>query len=179
MNGGRDDQNGNAAGNADADARLRRRRWLYAFTGLGIAAVTAVAVVQLIKSNDDERARELLTEKPASSIVLERFELKAPKGGRAQGLVELVRKDGKTGLRMIAVRLKPSVADEVYQVSLVGGAQEDRLLGGEVVGGKGTFVARADVGADELHKFTAIEMRRVGSATTGSGKLVLRGRIPR
>ncbi|MBI4898812.1 MAG: hypothetical protein HY827_10665 [Actinobacteria bacterium] len=164
---------------SDADARRRRRRWLYAFASLGIAAVSAVAVVQLVKGNDSDHARDLLATKPTSSVVLERFELKAPNGGRAQGLVELIRKDDKTSLRMIAVRLKPSVTDEVYQVSLTGGDEDERLLGGEVVGGKGTFIARADINSEELHKYSRIEMRRVGSTTVGSGKLVLRSRIPR
>ncbi len=159
-------------------ALRRRRLWLYALVLLGLVAVAAVTLTQIKQSNDRERAQDLLTSKPSTSVVLERFELRSPAGVKAQGLVELVRRQGKTSLRMIAVRLRPSVTDEVYQVSLAGGAGDDRLLGGQAVGRKGTFLARADVSSEELHRFKTIEIRRVGSNTSGKGKLVLRANIP-
>ena len=164
-------------GLAPADVR-KRRRWLIAFSLLACLAVTSVATVRAIKTNDREKARAMVTKEVKASLVLERFELSAPNGGRAQGLVELVRREEKTSLRMIAVRLKPSIADEIYQVSLTGGSGESKLLGGEPAGAKGTFLARAEISADELHQFRRIEVRRVGSNTSGQGKLVLRARIP-
>lgn len=162
---------------SSADVR-RRRRWLLAFALLACVAVASVATVRAIKTNDREKARALVTKEVKSSVVLERFELSAPSGGRAQGLVELVRREDKTSLRMIAVRLRPSIADELYQVSLTGGSDEDKLLGGETVDSKGTFLARAEISVDELHKYRRFEVRRVGSNTSGKGKLVLRARIP-
>lgn len=150
-----------------------------AFALLGLAAIVSVAVVRLFAKSDGNQVRVAADKNSTATVVLERFEMKPPPGGRASGLAELVRNGGATSLRMIAVRLKPSVSDEVYQVSLTGGGGGDKLLGGEVVGGKGTFLARAAVGSELLHRYRRIEMRRVGSATSGQGRLVLSAEIPR
>lgn len=160
-----------------ADIVRRRRRWLYAFTLLGFMAILAVAGVRLIDETGD--GREHAGGAAQRSLVLERFELIPPARGRARGLVELVRRGDATSIRMIAVRLKQSIADEVYQVVLTRRRGADKVLGGRPVGAQGTFIARADVSAEELHRYRAIEMRRVGSVDDGRGRLVLRAVIPR
>jgi hypothetical protein len=157
----------------------RRRRWLMAFALLGLAAIVSVAAVRMFGSTDGEQARLAAESSAPSSVVLERFELMPPSGGRARGLAELVRRGTATSLRMIAVQLKPSLAGEVYQVSLVGGPGGDKLLGGEIVGGKGTFLARAVVSSELLHRYRRIEMRRIGTGASGAGKLVLGADVPR
>lgn len=169
-----------ASTSPDTPAAIRRRRrWLTAFVLLGLAAIVSIGAARLFGTTNGEQTRAAADNKAPASVVLERFELKPPSGGRARGLVELVRHGGVTSLRMIAVRLKPSLADDVYQVSLAGGGRGDKLLGGEVVGGKGTFLARAAVTSELLHRYRRIEMRLVGSATSGEGRLVLRAEIPR
>lgn len=169
-----------SSASSDRSAAIRRRRrWLTAFALLGLAAIVSVAALRMFGSTDGELARVAAENNAPSSVVLERFELMPPSGGRARGLAELVRRGAAASLRMIAVRLKPSLAGEVYQVSLVGGPGGDKLLGGEIVGGKGTFLARAVVSSELLHRYRRIEMRRIGSGAPGAGKLVLGAYIPR
>lgn len=164
---------------ADADRTVkRRRRWLTAYGALAVAAVVAVAAVQALGDSDDEKRRVSALAEPSRPVIVERFKLKPVSGARGHGLAELVRDDGESKLRVLAVRLKPSLAGESYELVLAGGRQDPKLLGNQTVGQKGAFLGQAEITVDRLHRFKRIELRRVTDGTPPEEELVLRGRIP-
>lgn len=167
----------------DDDAGLarkirRRRRWLVAYGLLAVAAVASVAAAQTLGGSKDEKKRVSALTEPSKPVIVERFKMKPASGVRGHGLAELVRKDGVSNLRVLAVRLKPSLAGESYQLVLTGGRLDPKPLGGQTVGQKGAFLGQAKITVDQLHRFTRIELRRVTDGTPPEEKLVLRAAIP-
>lgn len=161
----------------DQTAAIRfRRRMLFAFGVLALVAVVGVAAVQT--RGDDERPPAGAAVGGSAAVVVERIELKAKKTGKTRGLVEVVVRDQKTSLRMIAVKLEPTRGEEIYQVTLIGGREDEKVLGGRPVGESGTFLARAEVTSAELHRHRGIELRRVAPGDE-KGELVLDAKIPR
>lgn len=160
----------------DRAAIKRRRRWLYASAGLALIAVCAFAAIQLFSGGSKKSADRPEVKPP---VIVERFEMKAVRGQRGHGLAELVRRPTNDGLRVLAVKLRPNLDEEVYQLLLTGSGNKDKLLGSEIVGQQKTFVGEARISANELHKYTRIELRRVGRGNPPVSKLVLRGSIPR
>lgn len=165
---------------ASVDSVVRRRRlWLYALASLALLAVLSVAVVQIFAADDDPVAQREQAASAAQPTIVERFKLTAARGQKGRGIAELVRLgSGEQSLRILAIDLKPSGADEVYQAVLSGGKSQPKLLGSVVVADPGTFIGRAKIDATQLHTFRRIELRRV--AEDGSlDELVVRGAIPR
>lgn len=154
----------------------RRRRLLYAFALLALIVIAAFAVRTFFGGDDDKSA---VKPKVAPPLIVERFKLLPVGGAKGRGIAELVQRPAGDGLRVLAVKLTPSLDAQVYQLLLAGGDQSDKLLGNEVVGQEKTFVGEAKVTADELHRYTRIEMRNVTQSDPPVSKLVLRGRIPR
>lgn len=159
------------------DAIRRRRRWLIAFAGLALATIASVAAVQLLTGDEKAAQRDRALDDTARPVVLERVDLEPRRGTSRRGLAELVRRDGRTYLRMIAAGLARNIGDEVYQASLTGKG-ESRVLGSRTVDSKGIFLGQTEMTSKELHAFRRIELRIVGSGTEGSGRLILRGKIP-
>lgn len=157
----------------------RRRRWLFAFGALAVAAVISVAVVQMSGSTTETKKRTSALAEPTKPVIIERFKLTPAAGGHGRGLAELVRKDGVSNLRLLAVGLRPSLAGESYQLVLTGGRDDPKPLGGQTVGQKGAFLGQAKITIAQLHRFRRIELRRITAGTPPVEKLVLRGAIPR
>lgn len=159
----------------DASTLARRRRLLYAAAGLALLLVGVVALLTLLRSGDDtpDDKRPQL----ATPVILTRVKLTPPDGGQARGLAELLRREEKESLRVLATRLKPSAKDNWYQLQLAGGKAPARLLGSAVVGDQRVFVGESKLAISELERHTRVELRRV--TRSGGDTLVLRGRIPR
>src|SRR5262245_40625176 len=122
---------------ADANAIRRRRRVLYAVSALALVAVAVVAVLQLAGSDEKKNTGP----KPlAPPVILERILMRPVDGGSSRGLAELVRHDSRDGLRVLAVGLRRSVGDEIYQLLLTGGRSQPKVLGNQKVGEEKTFV---------------------------------------
>lgn len=167
------------SGDADSSANIkRRRRWLFAYGALAVAAVISVAAVQTLGNSKQDKRRTSALAEPTKPVIVERFRLKPVAGGRGRGLAELVRKNGVSNLRVLAVRLKPSLVGESYQLVLAGGRQDPKPLGGQTVGQKGTFLGQAKISVEALHEFRRIELRRITDGTPPDERLVLRGTIP-
>lgn len=156
----------------------RRRRLLFVYGALAVAVVVSVAVVQMLGSSKDEKKRASAVSEPTRPVIVERFKLKPASGERGHGLAELVRKDGVSNLRVLAVGLKPSLVSESYQLVLAGGRGDPTPLGNQTVGQKGTFLGQAKISVDAVHEFRRIELRRITEGTPYDDRLVLRGAIP-
>lgn len=154
-----------------------RRRWLAAFALLGVAAIVTVAGVQLFAGKEDEQKRDRALDGSARPVVLERFDLKPRRGKSRRGLAELVRRDDRTYLRIIAAGLRQTIGDQAYQASLTKRSRS-KLLGSQRVDEKGVFLGQTVIDSDQLHAFSRIELRLVGGDLSESGRLILRGEIP-
>lgn len=159
------------------EAIRRRRRWLIAFSALGLATILSVVAVQLFGGDEQAQQRDRALDDTPRSVVLERFDLEPRHGKSRRGLAEFVRRDGETYLRMIAAGLRRTYGEEVYQASLTQ-KREEKVLGSRPVTSKGVFLGETPMSSEELHSFSRIELRLVGSDLEGSGKLILRGSIP-
>src|SRR3954454_24121887 len=138
-----------------SDAIKRRRRLLYAFAGVALLVVIGFAAFQRFGGDSKKDAAKSQLKPP---VIIERFELKPVRGQSGHGLAELVRRQTGDGLRVLAVKLKPNLDDEVYQLLLAGGGGEPKLLGNEIVDQQKTFVGEAKVDSAELHKYRRIEL---------------------
>jgi hypothetical protein len=167
-----------ATGGSGREKILRRRRWLYASALLALIAV-AVAIGFSLLGGSDRKTAAAKNAASAPPIVLERIELKPVAGQSGHGLAELVRRPKSDALRVLAVKLRPSLAGEVYQLLLTGGSGGTKLLGNEVIGQNKTFIGEAKISANDMHRYSRIELRRVSEADPPVEKLVLRGSIPR
>jgi hypothetical protein len=154
----------------------QRRRLLYGFALVALVVI-GVFAVRTFFSGDDDAVK--VRPKAAAPLIVERFKLLPVAGASGRGIAELVERKTGDGLRVLAVKLKPNLDGQVYQLLLAGGGLPEKLLGNEVVGQQKTFVGEAKVTADELHKYTRIELRNVTQSDEPVSKLVLRGRIPR
>ena len=178
MANGKPSENPGESGSERSVDFKRRRRWLFAYGVLAVAVVISVAAVQVLGKSKDEKKRAAAVSEPAKSVIVERFKLKPATGEQGHGLAELVRKNGVSRLRVLAVGLKPSLVSESYQLVLAGGRQDPTPLGNQTVGQKGTFLGQATITVDAVHKFRRIELRRITEGTPYDDRLVLRGAIP-
>ncbi|MGH2906615.1 MAG: hypothetical protein ACRDKI_07575 [Solirubrobacterales bacterium] len=153
----------------------RRRRILYGFAIAVVVAIGGVALFSLLNRDDSNKKNQVA----APPLILERFVLLPAPGQSGRGLAELVKRDKNDGLRVLAVKLEPSLDEEVYQLLLVGGHSKPKLLGNEVVGPNGGFIGEAKISPETLHSYRRIELRRVGQGNPPPNKLVLRAAIPR
>ena len=161
----------------DRAAIKRRRRWLYGFAALALIAVCGFAGYQLFGGGADTKSKVKPAAKPP--VILARIELKSVPGQTGEGLGELVRRPKTDGIRVLAIKLKPTLDGEVYQLLLVGSGSASKLLGSEIVGSNKTFVGEAKIDTTELLKYSRLELRRVGQGNPPTSKLVLSGAIPR
>lgn len=152
----------------------RRRLLLYGFALLALALIVAFSATTLIGSDDEDKPEASQRMKPP--LIVERFRLTAAKGEKGRGLGELVRRENRDGLRVLAVSLRPSGRQQVYQL-LLSSNDDSRVLGNQVVGEEGTFIGEARITSAELRKFERIELRRVTEGSPPQSDLVLRGRI--
>ncbi len=152
----------------------RRRLFLYGFGLLALALIVAFSATTLIDSDDADKTESATRLKPP--LIVERFRLTATKGEKGRGLGELVRREDRDGLRVIAVGLEPSAEQQAYQLLLAGG-RDSRVLGNQVIGEEGTFIGEARITSAELREFDRIELRRVTEGSPPQSDLVLRGRI--
>lgn len=150
---------------------------MIAFSALALATIASVVAVQLFAGDDQVKQRDRALDDTPRSVVLERFDLVPRRGKSRRGLAEFVRRDEKTYLRMIAAGLRQTYGEEVYQASLARKGDE-KVLGSRSVGSKGLFLGETEMSSDELHSFSSIELRLVGSDAEGAGRLILRGSIP-
>jgi hypothetical protein len=167
-----------AAEAADRDLHLRRRRRiLYAFAGLALAIVVSVGLVDVLKSSDKaKKAKSKAT--PAQTVTVARLPLMPVRSASGRGVVALTRRAGVGYLRVLAVDLKPCLADEVYQLLLTGGGEKPKLLGNEVVDRNRTFVGQAKIEFSEVSKYRRIELHRVRQGDPPIDRTILRGKLP-
>ncbi|MGB1582725.1 MAG: hypothetical protein ACPHCI_02935 [Solirubrobacterales bacterium] len=171
------DNSADAAGANDSSrsSNIRRRRLLlYGFGVLALGLIVAFAATTLIDADDSGKSESTKRLKPP--LIVERFRLTATKGEKGRGLGELVRREDRDGLRVIAVGLEPSAKQQAYQLLLAGG-RDSRVLGNQVIGEEGTFIGEARITSAELREFDRIELRRVTEGSPPQSDLVLRGRI--
>lgn len=171
------DSNAPAEKTTSADAIRARRRWLLAFALLGLAAIASVAVVQIFAGNERDRKTDRELSGQTKPVALERFNLEPRSGKSRRGLAELIRREDRTYLRMIAAGLRPNVGDDFYQASLVKRGDE-KVLGSQKVDTNGIFLGQTKMEAELLHSYDRIELRLVGSDQSESGRLILSGVIP-
>ncbi len=159
------------------DATLvRRRRVLYLLTAALLAALAVYGALTLELGQDDEP-----TVRPpvATPVIVARIKLSSVAGQRGRGLGELINRNDKESLRVLASRLRPNREGEAYQLVLAGGPDGERMLGNAVVGDARVFVGEAELSFDQLERYKRVELRRVTAGERPTAELVLRGKIPR
>lgn len=156
-------------------AIAKRRRILYAITAVVAVVIAAVAVTPLLK-DDTPKKKRVVTPTP---VIVARIDLKPVRGASGGGLAEVLRRNERESLRVLAAKLTPNKEDQAYQLVLTGGNAKEKLLGTAVVGQQRIFVGESKIGIDELEEHRRIELQRVDKDPSVPRVTVLRGKIPR
>lgn len=137
---------------------IKRRRILLG--GAVAIGLIAVAVFALTQEKDDPQKLSGPPRGTAATPVARINMVRGPKAPKkAIGLAEVVRRDGKPELRLIARYLKPLEEDGVYRIYF-SNATREKTLGTTGTDKKGTLLAEAPIDLADLEDFRYLIIAR-------------------
>lgn len=142
-----------------------------------VLAVSVVGTVAVVTSREQdtlkaERSPQRAAATPVARITLEPTR-RAPDGAR--GLGEVVRREGRQELRVIAQNLRRNGDESTYRVYLARGDAQ-KTLGRARTDRRGTLLGEARLAPGDLTRFTEL---RIAYETESTQRDVLRGDLPR
>lgn len=152
----------------------KRRRWLYIAAVLGSLLVAGVAASSLFKGSDKPKKAV----KTPTPVIVARVQMKPVGSAHGRGLAEILTRDGRESVRVLAARLTPTTDKQFYQLVLTGGSAEERVLGNEQVGKQSVFIGESKISLAQMQKHKYIDLRRVTNGAPVKQTTILRGKIP-
>jgi hypothetical protein len=159
----------------DDVADLRRRRLMLFMAAL--LAVSVVGTVAVVTSREQDSLKSERSPRRAAATPVARITLEPTRRAPAdaRGLGEVVRREGRQELRVIAQNLRLTGDASTYRVYLARG-EAQKTLGRVRTDRRGTLLGEARLAAGDLTRFTQL---RISFETENSQRDVLRGDLPR
>ncbi len=159
----------------DAESNVRGRR--LALVLMLVAAVSIVGTVAVLSARSDDPLAGERSPAPSTVTPVARVTLlptsRAPR--RARGLAEIVKRDDRHELRLIAQHLPRTREDEVYRIYFARGDAE-QTLGKSRTDRRGTLLGESPVDASDLTEFSTL---RVALESSAGSRAILNGKLPR
>lgn len=154
---------------------LRTRRLVLISTL--VLALSVVGIVAALASRHDDPLAGSKPPAASPSTPIARITLRptaqAPRDAR--GLAEVVKRDGRYELRLIAENLRRTRDDTSYRVFFANRAGE-KTIGRTSTDRRGTLIGESQIDVKDLTAFLTL---RVALETPAGRETVLRGRLPR
>ncbi len=142
-----------------------------------VLALSVVGIVAILASRQEDPLAESKPPTPSPSTPIARITLRPTAQGPrdARGLAEVVKRDGRYELRLIAKDLRRTRDDTSYRVFFANRGGE-KTIGRTSTDKRGTLIGESRIDVKDLTTF--LTLRVALEAPVGS-ETVLRGRLPR
>lgn len=113
------------------------------------------------------------------SQILAQVNLNPPSGGKAKGIAEVLREQGRDGVAIVATGLTPNTAHNAYAVWLYNSRTDNHLLGfvSPAVGSNGRLQTAGPLPSNASHFHMLLVTLETKAKPTSPGTIILQGTL--